>query len=73
MFAISRVLVPSERLVTTSDFSESVRSLFRPVLPEEKTLPNNNAHLDIVYGVDLLGPHLPSLHKHTSPDMLKSN
>lgn len=54
---------------------ESVRSLFIcfcPLLPEEKKLPNNHAHLDI-YGVDLFRPHLPSLHKCTSPGMLESN
>ena len=42
-----RVLHPSERLFTIFDFSESVKSLFWPILPEEKKLPNNYAHFDI--------------------------
>lgn len=44
ILAISKVLHFSKRL-TIVDVSESVRSFFSPILPEEKELPNNYAHL----------------------------
>ena len=51
-------------------FSESVKSLFWPILPEEKKLPNNYAHLDIGCWPPKARPS--SLHRYTSPAMLKS-
>ena len=50
ILAISGVLHPSGRLFVIFDFSEWVKSLIWPILPEEKKLPNNYAHLDIGQG-----------------------
>ena len=65
---ISRVLHPSERYFTIFDSSESVKSLFWPILPEVLKLRNIYAHL--IWGVNHFRPHPSSLHKQISSENL---